>query len=206
MVSSSRSPRILGVGIVDCGEITQVAHIPTLSFLADLFRVTYLCAVSEGAFEALPAKGFWHRLPETTRNAAQLCASADVDVVLVANSDEYHAVHAILALEHSKHVFVEKPMALNIRDADAIIDAESKSSGKLMVGYMRRYAPAFVDAVKENGGLGQVLYARVRGENSWIMIRYNLWRLTCNYRHHRTKQHLCVTVRYLSKAVNRFSA
>ena len=76
---------------------------------------------------------------------------------LCGNSDEYHAVHTVLALQHNKHVFIEKPMALNERDVNVIIEAEKTSEGKLIVGYMRRY----IDGVNEIGGLNKILYARV---------------------------------------------
>lgn len=102
-------------------------------------------------------------MPRTTHDPAELCASEEVDVVLVINSDEYHAAHAILALEHDKHVLIEKPMALTKRDALAVEEAERKSKGKAMVGYMRRYAAPFEDAIRLIGGLDKILYARVRG-------------------------------------------
>ena len=150
------------VGIIGCGEIVQVAHIPTLNLLSDLFTITYLCDVSNDAL-AHCAKRVVGKPPATTRFPQELCSSPDVDVVLIANGDAYHAVHAILGLQHNKVVFVEKPLALNKRDADAIIEAERRSNGKLMVGYMRRYAPAFEDAIQELGGIDKVTYARVRG-------------------------------------------
>lgn len=158
-----RSPQsqVVRVGLIGCGEISQVAHIPTLGLLSDLFQITYLCDVSEDTLNHCKAK-VAGRVPATTDNPAELCASPDVDVVFVVNSDEYHASHAILALQHNKVVFIEKPMALNMRDADAIIKAEKKSGGKVMVGYMRRYATAFIDAVSEIGGIEKVLFARVR--------------------------------------------
>jgi hypothetical protein len=99
----------------------------------------------------------------------ELCASEEVDVVMIANSDAFHTPHILLGLRYNKVVLVEKPMALCLRDVDAIIEAEKSSSGKVMVGYMRRYAAAFVDAIKEIGGIENVLYARVRdivGPNS----------------------------------------
>lgn len=99
-----------------------------------------------------------------TTEPQTLCASPDVDVVFVINSDEYHVDHAILALENNKFVFVEKPLALNVRDIKRIKSAERNSNCKVMVGYMRRHAAAFVDGVKEIGGMDQVLYARVRGQ------------------------------------------
>lgn len=60
-------------------------------------------------------------------------------------------------------------MALSLKDADQIIQLERSSKGRVMVGYMRRYASAFIDAVKEIGSLEGVQYARVRdivGPNS----------------------------------------
>ncbi|KAG4436539.1 hypothetical protein IFR05_007977 [Cadophora sp. M221] len=156
------------VGIIGCGQIAQVVHIPTLGFLSDLFCITYLCDVSQGALEhcqrKLPAP-----VPRITKNAVELCSSSDVDVVFVLSSDEYHADQAVLALQHDKYVFVEKPATLNLQDIGRIQQAEKKSKGKLMVGYMRRYASVFETAIKEIGGIDKILYARVRdiiGENA----------------------------------------
>jgi predicted dehydrogenase len=155
------SPRkILNIGLIGCGEVAQVIHIPTLSFMSAWFRITYLCDVSPGALSHCVA--MLHGTAKTTRDPAELAASPDVDAVLVASSDEYHAAHAILALEHDKHVLVEKPMAMCKRDAEEIIEAEKKSKGRVMVGYMRRYAAPFEDAIREIGGLEKILYARVR--------------------------------------------
>ncbi|KAK5059795.1 hypothetical protein LTR84_009678 [Exophiala bonariae] len=162
------SNQIVKVGIIGCGLVTQVVHIPTLGFLSDYFNITFLCDVSPAALEH-SAKKVINHVPQTTQDASELCASPNVDVVLLANPDEYHAVHAIEALKHDKHVLIEKPMALCERDADAIIAAEGNSKGKVMIGYMRRYAPAFEDLVNEVGGMEKITYARVRdiiGPNS----------------------------------------
>ncbi|RMD42582.1 hypothetical protein DV735_g2560, partial [Chaetothyriales sp. CBS 134920] len=163
---------IVNVGLIGCGEIAQVVHIPTLNFMKAWFRIAYLCDVSAAALAHCAAKIPGDDAVKTTRDPAELCASPDVDAVIVASSDEYHALHAILALKHDKHVLVEKPMALNRKAVDAIIEAEKTSKGSLMVGYMRRYAAPFEDAVKEIGGLDKVLYARVRdiiGPNSFFV-------------------------------------
>ncbi|KAL2832502.1 hypothetical protein BDW59DRAFT_139349 [Aspergillus cavernicola] len=159
--------RILRVGVIGCGEITQVAHIPTLGFLSDYFQITYLCDVSDNALAHCKKKVIGP--PQTTRNAEDLCASPDVDIVMIANSDAFHVPHALLGLKYNKVVFIEKPMALSLKDVDSIIELEKQSSGKVMVGYMRRYAAGFLDAVKEIGTLDNVYYARVRdivGPNS----------------------------------------
>jgi predicted dehydrogenase len=157
---------LVRVGLIGCGEVAQVVHIPTLCFFSEYFQITYLCDVSRQALEHCRSK-----LPGAvliTTNPKEVCAAANVDVVFVINSDEYHADHAILALEHDKFVFVEKPAALNVRDIERIQAAESASKGQVMVGYMRRYAAAFVDGVREVGGMEKVLYARVRGLYSTV--------------------------------------
>ncbi|KAF3393735.1 1-carboxy-3-chloro-3,4-dihydroxycyclo hexa-1,5-diene dehydrogenase [Penicillium rolfsii] len=162
------SERVLNVGLIGCGEVAQVIHIPTLSHMSQWFRITYLCDVSDGALRHCASKVLNHA-PQVTRDPAELCASPEVDVVVIANPDEYHASHAIMALKNHKHVLVEKPLALTKRDIRAILEAERISRGKLMVGYMRRYAAPLEDALKEVGGMEKVLYARVRdiiGPNS----------------------------------------
>lgn len=142
-----------------------MVHIPTLSHLSDYFRITYLCDVSPSALEYCKSKIAAGNGPVlTTKNATELCAAEQTDIVMVATADEYHAAHAILGLEHGKYVFLEKPCALTKQDTEAIAEAERASKGSVMVGYMRRYAAPFNDAINEIGGLDKILYARVRGK------------------------------------------
>src|SRR5690606_37313373 len=66
----------------------------------------------------------------------------------------------------------EKPMCLNLRDAERVIAAKNESGVRVMVGYMRRYAPAFVQAAEEIRSLERINYARVRdmiGQNSYFI-------------------------------------
>lgn len=161
------APRVLRVGIIGCGEVSQTVHVPTLGFLSQLYKITYLCDVSPQALSHSAAK--ITPTPRTTADAEQLCSSAEVDVVLIANANAYHVEHGILALKHDKHCLIEKPLALSFRDVDRIVEAEKTSKGKVFVGTMRRFAAAFVEAVGEVGGMERVLYARVRdiiGPNS----------------------------------------
>jgi predicted dehydrogenase len=132
------------------------------------FATTYLCDVSEQALQHSASKvaGI---APKTTTDAEQLCASDEVDVIIIANATAFHVPHAILALKYDKYCLLEKPAALNYRDIDSLIQAEASSKGRVLVGYMRRYASAFLEAVQEVGGLSKIQYARVRdiiGPNS----------------------------------------
>ncbi|KAF3481367.1 myo-inositol 2-dehydrogenase [Arthroderma uncinatum] len=160
--------RIVKVGIIGCGEVSQVIHIPNFQNLSDTFIVTYLCDVSAGALEHCKNKIVNPSL-RTTKNAEELCQSQDVDVVFIASNDAYHVAHILLGLRYNKFVFCEKPMALSLKDAETVLEAEKSSSGRVMVGYMRRYAGAFLDAIKEIGGIGGISHATVRdilGPNS----------------------------------------
>lgn len=151
----------VNVGLVGCGEVAQVIHIPTLQHLSSLFNITYLADVSPATLAHCASK-----LPgpvRTTHSPEELCSSPEVDVVLVSSPDEYHALHAVAALRADKHVLVEKPLALTRQDAQAIAQAERESKATVMVGYMRRYAAVLEDALREIGGIDKILYARVRG-------------------------------------------
>ena len=162
MSRAGASP-ILRVGIIGCGEITQVVFISTLGFLADYFQITYLCDANKDALEHCRKMVTGGVVPTITQEAKELCASPEVDVVLVLSSYEEHVAHTVLALQHNKFVFVEKPLAASLRDADIIIGAEKKSKGEVFIGYIRRYATSFQAAVEEIGGMDKILYGRVRG-------------------------------------------
>jgi predicted dehydrogenase len=166
MIMTPQHSPIVRVGIIGCGEIVQVSHIPTLGFLAHKFRIAYLCDVSKQALEfgqsRVPIGTHDSDGVKTTTNAAELCASHEVDVVLVASANAYHVEHGLLALKNEKHCLIEKPVALTYHELDELREAEKASKGKVFVGTMRRYATAFLDAVNEVGGMEKIQYARVR--------------------------------------------
>ncbi|GAB1200517.1 hypothetical protein APSETT444_009890 [Aspergillus pseudonomiae] len=172
MKSTEATPRgrIVKVGIIGCGMITQVVHVPSLNSLSHLFQVTYLCDASEEAMRHSQLKVAGNSRPKSTRNVEELCNAPEVELVLIANNHAFHASDAVLALQAKKYVFIEKPIALTLQDTDRIIAADKAAGGsRVFIGYMRRYAAAFVDAVKEVGTIGQIRYARVRdiiGPNS----------------------------------------
>lgn len=160
--------RILRVGVIGCGEIAQVAHIPNLNAMSDRYQITFLCDLSRDALQHC-TRMVQGQPPQTTTEAEELCASDAVDVVLVCSGDESHVSQGILALRHDKWALIEKPLSFCVRDIDALIATEAQSQGRVFVGTLRRYATAFLEAVAEVGGLNHILYARVRsiiGPNS----------------------------------------
>jgi predicted dehydrogenase len=156
---------------VGCGEVTQIIHLPSLSQLNDKFQVTALCDVSATVLEDV---GNAWQVTNRFQDYHELIAQDDVDVVLIANPNAYHAEVALAAIAAGKHVLVEKPMCMTLREADAII-AASRQQPQIVVqvGYMRRYAPAFVAACRLISELGPIRLARVHDVLGWNSLFIN---------------------------------
>ena len=82
---------------------------------------------------------------------------AEFDAVVITTPTPTHLPLTALAAEHKKHVFLEKPMALNLKECDAINQAVDRNSVILQLGFMRRFDPEFVAAAQriEAGEIGQ---------------------------------------------------
>lgn len=102
-------------------------------------------------------------LSETARTAGDLkkaLADKDLNAVVIATNSESHHLLAKQSLEAGKHVMVEKPLALTVKDAEELVDIARKKDLILMTGHLLLYHPA-VRHLKElvkNGELGQILY------------------------------------------------
>ncbi len=151
----------LRVGLIGLGEVAQVIHLPILESLPNLYTVTAICDISP---TLLTAMGDRYRIPKSARHDdyRDLVSRDDVDFVFVINSTEYHAECAVAALDAGKHVMIEKPICLTVREAEEIARARNASGKQAMVGYMRRFAPAFTQAVDEVRALDPIRYVRVR--------------------------------------------
>jgi predicted dehydrogenase len=157
------------IGVIGLGEAAQVVHLPLLSSLPELFEVRSCCDLSPQLTSRVADR---FGIPRRYLDSSALIAAGEIDAVLVVSSDEYHAEAVIDALDHGLHVLVEKPMCLSPREAEAIIDARDRSGKTVMVGYMRRYAPAFLEAKALLPSLGPINFARVHdviGRNQLII-------------------------------------
>ena len=164
----------LRVGVIGLGEVAQVIHLPVLQSLPQLFEVVALCDISPTLLQLV---GDAYGVQRRYADAAEMLAAGGLDAVLVLNSDEYHTEAVVTALENDVHVLVEKPMCLNLREAEEIIAARDRSGATVMVGYMRRFAPAFLQAKEQLADLGPVNFVRVRdiiGTNRLIVDQTSL--------------------------------
>ncbi len=70
---------------------------------------------------------------------ADLLNNKDIQAVVIATPNKFHAEQSIAALNAGKHVFLEKPMAMNVKESEAIIDAMNKSGKILQMGMVNRF-------------------------------------------------------------------
>ncbi len=146
------------VGVIGCVEVSQVVHLPTLSQLADRFEVTALCDVSQTVLDGV---GDLWGVERRVVDHRELASLPEVDAVLVANPDPWHADAVLAAVAAGKDVLVEKPMCLGPRECDEIVAAAEAAGAVVQVGYMRRHAPALADAKRLLAEIGEVRFARV---------------------------------------------
>jgi predicted dehydrogenase len=127
----------LNVGVFGCGEIAQISHLPYLQEIP-FFEIKAICDLSPKVLDEIGEK---YRISNRYTDINEMVKQDDLDIVVVSNKN--HAAPAIAAMEHGKHVFVEKPIAFNLKLADEMILAAKTNNVKLMVGYMKQYDPAF---------------------------------------------------------------
>ena len=88
----------------------------------------------------------------------------DVDVVIVATTNDALTSVAITALKNGKHVLVEKPAARNVKELDTLIEAACRANRTVRVGFNHRYHPSLLEArrIVDAGTLGPLMFMRGR--------------------------------------------
>ena len=101
----------------------------------------------------------------------ELLARPDIDAVVIATPDHWHAITAIMACNAKKDVYCEKPLSLTIREARAMVNAARKNERVFQTGSMQRSSREFRKACElvRNGRIGQIkqVIADVGGPSKW---------------------------------------
>lgn len=148
--------RTLGVGIIGCGFIGQkrakALASARLVACADIerSRAEAVASTSAGAV----AMTRWE----------DLVCRPDIDIVVIATTNDMLSRIAKAAVECGKHVLVEKPAARNVREIDTVMRAAKKAGKFVRVGFNHRYHPALIRAmeIKKSGILGDLMFVRAR--------------------------------------------
>lgn len=128
-------------------------------------EIGYLCDVEDGAIKnglAAVAK-VQKKVPEVIKDIRQLLEKKDLDVLMIAAPDHWHAPAAIMACAAGKHVYVEKPLSHNGHEGELVMAAAAKYNRFVQMGNQRRTYPTLIKGVQEvqkDNILGRVYYGR----------------------------------------------
>jgi predicted dehydrogenase len=150
----AKESRLLRVGVLGCGPIAQAAHFEscTKARNAELYAI---CDVADDLRDRMAAT---HAPERSFADYDAMLADPQLEAVIIATSDAFHVPAALRALQAGKHVLCEKPLAVNVDEAESLRGAVKASGLTLQVGHMKRYdaglqaAKAFID-----GPMGQMV-------------------------------------------------
>ena len=148
---------LIGVGGRGRGLLRTFAGLPDVD-------VSHLCDADQASLEraerVLQQAG--KAMPPTTNDMRRLFDSKDVDAVVIATPDHWHAPATILACDAGKDVYVEKPASHNIREGRLMVDAARRNSRIVQVGTQSRSRPSSIKAIEiaKSGAIGEVLMAK----------------------------------------------
>lgn len=131
---------------IGCGHFARAQHGPNMVKNPNVGRIKWACDISE---ENATHYAEEFGAEQTSASFEDVCRDPEVDFIMVATSHEIHVPIVECAASHGKHIFCEKPMAMDERQAYDIIRAVRRHGVKLCVGYMRRCAPALVRLKEE---------------------------------------------------------
>ena len=153
----------LGVGVLGVGEMGR-RHAENLRRLVPEAR---LVAVADIAAERARHLASELEIERSYASLEEMLSNREIDCVLIAVPDKFHASAIQTAAAAGKDILCEKPLATTLSDAHAALDAVAKAGVRLQVGFMRRYDPAYVSAMKriEAGEIGEPVVFKSTGRD-----------------------------------------
>lgn len=146
-------------GMIGCGDIGSTRHAPTVDAHPEA-RLLALCDIDIARAEQLALS---YPVAQVTGDYRQLLANPSIDAVILAVSPWVTPRIAIEALRAGKQVLCEKPMALDIKTAKQVRQAESETGRGVQIGFTYRHG-SLIDTLKnwiDTDQLGRPLYYRL---------------------------------------------
>ncbi len=156
----------LGIGVLGVGEMGK-RHAENLRRLVPEAR---LVAIADVAADRARLVAEELEIEQSFGSLEAMLECKEIDAVVIATPDKFHPVAIAAAVRAGKDILCEKPLALNLADARAAIDAVAKAGVRLQVGFMRRYDPAYAAAMKriDAGEIGvPVTFKSIGRDKEW---------------------------------------
>jgi predicted dehydrogenase/threonine dehydrogenase-like Zn-dependent dehydrogenase len=135
---------VVRVALVGAGGFAQGSHVPNLLKLRDRFELRAVVSRTGSTAKAVADRA---EAAYATTDLDEVLGDPEIDLVLISTRHDLHAEQALRALHAGKHVFVEKPLALNEDELHAIESFyDDHDRPLLMTGFNRRFSPAAVRA------------------------------------------------------------
>ncbi len=145
--------RKLGIGVVGVGEMGK-RHAENLRRLVPQAQLLAVADV-DGARAGKVAAEL--EIEHSYASLEAMLERKDIQAVLIATPDKFHAGAVQAAAQAGKHILCEKPLGLDLESTHNALQAVAKAGVRLQVGFMRRYDPAYAAASKriEGGEIGE---------------------------------------------------
>jgi len=155
--AKAAKPKKLRVAFIGAGGIAGT-HLSYLSKMDDV-EIVALSDVNEASMERHAEA---YGVSDCFTDAKEMLAAVKPDAVSVCTPNFLHAPNTIDALNAGAHVLVEKPMAMNAEEAQAMVNAAKKNRKKLVIGFQYRYNSNtnFLREADKAGHFGKIMYAR----------------------------------------------
>jgi len=158
------------VGVIGCGGM-GIGDLETF-FLNREVECPLICDVDDAHLAngvALVEKKRG-KTPATVKDFRRVIDSKDVDVLLIATPDHWHALPTVLGCQAGKDIYVEKPLATTIAEGRAMLEAARKHDRIVQMGAHRRSSPTYAQAVDfvRSGKLGKVGLVRAWAYLDWV--------------------------------------
>ncbi len=149
----------LNVGIVGLGWVAG-AHIETYKAIAGV-RVAAVC--SRRPLTTADIEAEYGIAPDVYNEYADMVANPEIDIIDICTPNRFHPQQAVAAARAGKHIFLEKPIALNYTDAASVREAIREARVKVCVGFECRFSKQFLlmKAVLDSGLLGELHYGEI---------------------------------------------
>ena len=130
------APGRVGVGMIGAGGYAQKVLLPNFKAAGAEF-----CSIASASGVSARDVGTKYGFARFLSDAQSVIEDDEANLIVIATRHGSHAELARLALAAGKHVFVEKPLALNDAELDSVLAAAANSPGQLLVGFNRRFSP-----------------------------------------------------------------
>lgn len=157
------------VGIVGLGELGTV-HAKNLRFKIPNAELIAICGIEAEREKLENFQKEWE-IPHCCFDFEEMLKLPDLEAVIISSSTAAHHGHALAAIKANKHVFIEKPIGLDVAECTAIESAVEKSDKIFTVGFMRRHDPSYVEAKKriDAGEIGTpILFRGYSLDPEWV--------------------------------------